>query len=351
MKSRFTLRIQGIRLTLAADLDSHECMESQIDRTGGRFGSFLFLSAAVATMSLLASGTSRAQTVIGVDGGFNTPGNAGIIFDLSANGSASNARNVAYASIRSVARDPATNVYWVALQSGNQIGTLDPANGATTAPVAVNPAPGTAAPLSGITVGPNSQIYGVIGKQAGGAHWVPGDIVTVNPTTGALGFVVTGTDTGDGGHSLEYNPADGLLYHFYNNGGVNAAYEPINAGTLTVGTTVDLPINGASVIAAVHHTSGQFFIVDNDHNAQGFYNLVGATGALTPLGTTTGSIAALEMASSSSSSNAAAKAALRKKCKKISAKVRMAKKRGQRPKARRLVKKLRKCKKKLAALG
>ena len=141
--------------------------------------------------------------------------------------------------------------------------------------------------VSGLTFSDDGTLWGIVTQDAGKAFPVVGTIFTVNISTGECtdsGF----TPAGAGGHTLEYNPDDGLLYNFFQNapGGSGTAIlrtiDP-NTGVSTPVPYSGDPISGA-INSAVYVGGGEFYAYSI--NAGTLYSIT-TGGVVTELTTST----------------------------------------------------------------
>jgi len=165
--------------------------------------------------------------------------------------------------IYSLATQPGTDtLFGITYENGgNGLVTIDPATGTFT-PVVELLDPNDSRPyFSNITFTPDGSLYVVATPDCG---WTPGAILEVNMATGEL------TDTaltygGHGGQALEFNPDDGLFYHFYNDadlGEGNNFLETVDpvSGTVTPITLTGYDLN--AVNGLVYAGAGKFYAYD-----------------------------------------------------------------------------------------
>ena len=254
--------------------------------------------------------------------------------------------------IHSIAKDPATNEYYVITEKDDPLGGGDgDANSLAMMDIDTgvfsNQVDLSTWGVMGITVGPSGQLYGVLGD---GAPLGQGKIVTIDKVSGLVVDTGWASDQNEEDHSLEYNPDDGLLYHFYANDIGQRHIETIDPGTgnvVSVGPVSDgFPF---SVQGAVYRGNDQFYILDS----AGFISTVTTGGEKINQSSMPLSVPyqALELAPDRvDTARLLAIANLKKQIKKVKKAIRKAKKRGQKLKVRSLTKKLRKLKKQLRAL-
>ncbi|MDJ0869590.1 MAG: hypothetical protein QNK03_26055, partial [Myxococcota bacterium] len=173
-------------------------------------------------------------------------------------------------SIVAMATRPGTDEVFV-VSTGGRLSTVDPRTGLSGdwIPLSANgvPFPDTGSNdvtrVSGITFDESGVLWGIVGGNAGDALPDPGTIFTLDPATGEAtdaGF----TRAGIGAHSLEFNPDDGLLYHFFNDakGGNGTSFlrtiDPsTGAASLPFATWGD-PF--ATVNGVVYAGDGEFYV-------------------------------------------------------------------------------------------
>ncbi len=170
-----------------------------------------------------------------------------------------------------LATEPGTNTIFGITNEANWVSTVDPATGVVTH-VAELMSGGVsfgfdgsndATWVSGITFQDNGTMWGVVGADGGEA--LPGGaIFTVDLNTGEA------TDSGiapvgAGAQAIEYNPDDGLLYHFYNDsfgGGGSTFFRAIDPGS---GSITDIPLSGHdfnAVNGLTYGGDGMFYAYD-----------------------------------------------------------------------------------------
>ncbi|MBN2561794.1 MAG: PEP-CTERM sorting domain-containing protein [Phycisphaerae bacterium] len=167
--------------------------------------------------------------------------------------------------VLSLATQPGTNTLFGITYStrgpANGLVTIDPATGAFDFVVDMQDPIDPTPYFSTITFKPDGSLYTVATPDCG---WTPGAILEVDTGTGVL------TDTGltyggVGGQAIEFNPDDGLFYHFYNDdsgGGGNSFLETVDpvSGTVTpVGLT---GYDFHAVNAVVYAGAGKFYAYD-----------------------------------------------------------------------------------------
>ncbi len=165
--------------------------------------------------------------------------------------------------IYSLATQPGTNALFGLTQPfGGHLVTIDPATGISTDVVQlvdpVDPTPY----FSTITFTPDGSLYAVATPDCG---WTPGAILEVNMATGEL------TDTaltygGYGGQALEFNPDDGLFYHFYNESGGGTGANFLETVDPVSGTVTPVALTGwdaNAVNGVVYAGAGKFYAYDS----------------------------------------------------------------------------------------
>ena len=228
---------------------------------------------------------ARAERLIGVSKSL------GHIADINpANGVVSNrvklsdiACPAAY-DIVSLATHPDTGiVYGILNDNPSMLMTVNTATGIVT-PVAATGVAGAIGWISTITfgAGPGYPLYAIVGGDSDGG--AVGSIHIVDPVTGAptaTGWATSGS--GGGAHALEYNPDDGLLYHFYNTttgGDGTTLLETIDPSD---GTVASVSLSGDNPIAvnAITYMGSNTFVTFNRRQVD-LYSITTA-GAVTKL--------------------------------------------------------------------
>lgn len=166
---------------------------------------------------------------------------------------------------RGMAWHPGADAYYVLVGASDGrpiLATMDPNDGSFSpiAPVGVHKTPGGSPSLT-FGPAPDYTLYLITG---GSASTTPNSIYTIDPTTGEA--TPTGwTTAGLSAHAIEYNPADGFLYHFYNTvegGGGSPGLEKID---ITNGTATTIPLTGAvyGKVSGLAYLSNAFYVVGN----------------------------------------------------------------------------------------
>ena len=166
--------------------------------------------------------------------------------------------------IYSLATQPGTNTLFGVTDAvgGDGLVTVDPVTGAFTSVVQMldplDPAPF----FSSITFTPDGSLYAIATRDT---SWVPGSILEVDMVTGDL--TDTGwTSGGVGGQALEFNPDDGLFYHFYNTGGAGGGDTLLETVDPITEIVTPVPISGYDlnvVNALAYAGDGKFYAYDN----------------------------------------------------------------------------------------
>ena len=166
--------------------------------------------------------------------------------------------------IFSLAMQPGTNVlYGISYGvGGDNLVTIDPVTGDMTSVVLFADPSDPYPYYSGITFAPDGTLYAVATPDCG---FDAGAILEVDMGTG--GLTDTGlTYSGEGGQSLEFNPDDGLFYHFFNDGFGGGGVASLETVDPLTGTVTDVPLTGYdySVInGVVYAGDGKFYAYDN----------------------------------------------------------------------------------------
>jgi streptogramin lyase len=132
-----------------------------------------------------------------------------------------------------MAVDPTDGRVYVVLKisatTGRRLATLDIDTGVATdiGPLTLS---GDVENLSSITFDDTGQLWGVIGD---GGVTTSETLVTVNKVNGEM-TVQTALGNGDDGETIEYNSADGLIYHRSGNGDGDLIFETIDPNTLQI---------------------------------------------------------------------------------------------------------------------
>jgi len=166
--------------------------------------------------------------------------------------------------IFSLAVQPGTNTLFGVTDEvgGDGLVTIDPATGAMTFVVQMLD-PGDPFPyFSNITFMPDGSLYTIATPDCG---WTPGAILQVDMGTGVL------TDTGltyggFGAQALEFNPDDGLFYHFYNDAGGGTGATFLDTVDPVTGTVTPITVSGYDLNAVnglVYAGDGKFYAYDN----------------------------------------------------------------------------------------
>lgn len=188
----------------------------------------------------------------------------------------------------SLAKHPGTGViYGIVGDHPHILATFDP-NTAELSPVALLE---NIDHITTITFGPGPSypLYAILGKDGAPS----GSIHRINLATGIA--TPTGwTTAGVGGHALEFNPDDGMLYHFYSSGdggGNPDGLEKINPAT-GAATPVVLSGAGYGAVNAVVYAGSNLFYAHDQVDKQ--FLSVTTGGVVTVLAATTERILALE---------------------------------------------------------
>jgi len=164
-------------------------------------------------------------------------------------------------NIYSLAMQPGTNTLF-GVVDGDGLVTVDPVTGDMNLVVQMLDPTQPYPYFSSITFAPDGSLYTVATPSCG---WTPGMILEVDMDTGVL-TETGGAGGGHGGQGIEFNPDDGLLYHFYNDdsgGGGTAFLETIDPLT---GDITDIPLSGYDhnvVNGQVYAGDGKFYAYDN----------------------------------------------------------------------------------------
>jgi guanyl-specific ribonuclease Sa len=150
-----------------------------------------------------------------------------------------------------LAADPCGVLYIVYKAAGSRyLGILDPATGVITeiGDLGDN--------VSNITFA-NGALLAVTGDGAS----VPETLYSVNITTAAM-TLITPLGNGNDGESIEFNPDDGLLYHWSGWGTANIIMESINPTTLAITPIALTGATLANVGSSTYVGNGKFLICD-----------------------------------------------------------------------------------------
>ena len=256
------------------------------------------------------------------------------------------------ASISSIAQDSATGDYYVITEkddplggdgeSANSLAMIDIDTGLFSNQVNLS-----SWGVSGITVGPLGQLYGVLD---GNAPLGRGTIVTIDKATGQVTDTGWATNQTADGHSLEYNPDDGLLYHFYTDGSDRdeekiETIDPDTGDVVQVGALIGWIT--FRVVGAVYRGNGLFYLLDSAN----FIHTVTTGGDVTESSGGLPQVPYMALELGPDRVNIALeRAKLQRQIRKVKRALKKARQRGQRSKVRSLSRKLRILKRKLRQL-
>lgn len=258
--------IHNYRFVIMSEKPYHQYLRTVSAMLAGRIGKTVRWML-VTVLSLSFVNDVRADRLIGVSKSL------GHIADINpATGVVSNrvslpniACTPAY-DIVSLATHPDTGiVYGILNDNPSTLMTVNTGTGVVT-PVASTGVAGAIGWISTITfgAGPGYPLYAIVGGDSDGG--AVGSIHTLNPATGqptATGWSTSGSS--GGAHALEFNPDDGLLYHFYNDttGGDGTTYletiDPSNGTVAAVALSGDDPI----AVNAITYMGSNTFVTFN----------------------------------------------------------------------------------------
>ncbi len=167
-----------------------------------------------------------------------------------------------------MATQPGTDTLFGITSSANWISTADASTGLVTRVVEMSSggvmfASGDSTWASGLTFQDDGTLWGIVGYDGGDA--LPGGaIFTVDLGTGVAtdsGFM----PVGQGGQALEYNPDDGLLYHFYNDNTGGEGNTFLRTLNLITGAATNVPLTGddfGAVNGLAYAGGGMFYAYD-----------------------------------------------------------------------------------------